>query len=200
MKLLTYGLCVVSMCAVILGCAPKWMPEEGKKTIPLAQVLPTITKKYQGVRSLQAQASLKLEVQGEYYVLQGPFLYENPDSFRMQLAVSFGTVGEIIYTDGLLMILVPSKGTLYQGKVQEIKSLFLTMSFQDYQSTDQGRFPTSVYGELEAIGLRFELTLKEPKINAPVPTGAFAPAQTAWKVYPLADIKELFASTGENRP
>jgi hypothetical protein len=202
MKLLTYALWMVMICAVVLGCAPKKMPEEAGEMIPLSQVFPVITMKYQGVRSLLAQASLKLEVQGEYYVLQGPFLYENPDSFRMQLAVSFGTVGEIIYANGLLQVLVPSQERLYQGRLQDIQGLFVMMSFQDYQGVEPGRFPTSVYGEVEAVGLRFELRLKEPQVNAPVPLGAFVPGpgQRGWKVYPLADIKELFTSKGDGRP
>ena len=201
MKLRAYALIMVMLCAVVPGCAPQKMPQEGEETVPLAQVFAEITRQYQGVASLQAQASLKLEVQGEYYVLQGPFLYENPDSLRMRFAVSLGpTVGEIIYTNGLLQVLVPSEGKLYQGRLQEGSSLFLTMRFQDYQEATPGRFPTSISGDLEAIGLRFELRMKEPRINLPLPPGAFAPGQTGWKIYPLADLKEFLAGKMEGRP
>jgi hypothetical protein len=201
MKLRASTLVMVMLCAVALGCAPRKMPQEGGEAVPLAHVFAEITRQYQGVDSLQAQASLKLEVQGEYYVLQGPFLYKNPDSLRMRFAVSLGpTVGDIIYTNGLLQVLLPSEGKLYRGRLQESSSLFLTMRFQDYQDAKAGRFPMSISGDLEAIGLRFELRMKEPQINRPFPPGAFAPGQTAWKVYPLADLKEFLAGKMESRP
>src|SRR4030042_3164181 len=98
---------------MVLGCAPKRMPEEKGEGVPLSQVLPVIATKYQGVRSLQAQITAKLEVQQELYLLHGILLYENPSSLRLQLAITPGpTAGEVIYTDGLLMILVPSAGKL----------------------------------------------------------------------------------------
>jgi hypothetical protein len=201
MKLHAYALVMAMLCAVVLGCAPQKMPQEGEETVPLAHVFTEITRHYQGIASLQAQVSLKLEVHGEYYVLQGPFLYENPDSLRMRFAVSLGpTVGEIIYTNGLLQVLVPSEGKLYQGRLQEGSSLFLTMCFQDYQDAQAGRFPMTISGDLEAMGLRFELRMKEPQINLPLPAGAFAPGQTGWKIHPLADLKEFLADKMENRP
>ena len=201
MKLHAYALVMVMLCAVVLGCAPQKILQEGRETVPFAQVFAEITRQYQGVDSLQAQASLKLEVQGEYYVLRGPFLYEKPDSLRMRFAVSLGpTVGEIIYTNGLVQVLVPSEEKLYQGRLQEGSPLFLTMRFQDYQDAQPGRFPMTISGDLEAMGLKFELRMKEPRINLPLPPGAFAPGQTGWKVYPLADLKEFLAGKMESRP
>jgi hypothetical protein len=204
MKLHAYTLIMAILCAVVVGCAPQKMLPEGGETVPLDRVFAEITRHFQeaGVASLQTQASLKLEVQGEYYVLQGPFLYENPDSLRMRYTVvSLGpTVGEIIYTDGLLQILVPSEGKLYQGRLPENSFLFLTVRFRDYQDAPSGRFPTNISGDLEAMGLRFELRMKEAQINLPLPPGAFDPGQTAWKIYPLADLEEFIAGMMENRP
>jgi hypothetical protein len=206
MTSLKYALLILGICAMALGCAPKRMPEEEGDRVPLSRVIPVIATKYQGVRSLQAQVTAKLEVQQELYLLQGLFLYENPSSLRLQLAISLGpTVGEVIYTDGLLMILVPSEGKLYQGRLQETREgeedLLLTMSFQAYQDTEHGSFPLRVYGEIKGAGLRFELRLKEPKVNTPLPAGAFVPRVGGWEVHPLADLKELlYASRGETRP
>jgi hypothetical protein len=206
MSFLKYTLIILGICAMVLGCAPKRMPEEKGERVPLSQVLPVIATKYQGVRSLQAQVTAKLEVQQEVYLLQGILLYENPSSLRLQLAMRLGpTAGEVIYRDGLLMILVPSEGKLYQGRLQETRegeeALVLTMSFQDYQDTEHGSVPLRVCGETHDAGLRFELRLKDLKVNAPLPAGAFAPRTGGWEVHPLADLKELlYANWGETRP
>jgi hypothetical protein len=201
MKLHAYTLIMAMLCTVVIGCAPQKMPPERGESVPLDRVFAEISRRYQGVDSLQAQASLKLEIQGEYYVLQGPFLYKNPDSLRMRFGAVLGpTMGEIIYTDGLLQVLVPSEEKLYQGRLPESSSLFLAMRFQDYQDAQSGRFPTSISGDLKAMGLRFELRMKEPKINLPLPAGAFAPGQTGWKIYPLEDLEEFIAGKMENRP
>jgi hypothetical protein len=174
------------------------MPEEAREKVPLSQVIPLITTQYQGARTLQAHVSLKLEVQDEFYLLQGFFLYENPASLRLQLAANLGpTVGEMIYTDGFLMILVPSAERIYQGRLQETRPeeevLSLIMSFQDYLDTEHGRFPARLYGETEGGVFRFELRLKEPKIDEPLPSGAFVPHTAGWEVHPLSDLKELLS-------
>jgi outer membrane lipoprotein-sorting protein len=206
MSSLKYALIILSICAMVLGCATKRMPEEKGEGVSLSQVLPVIATKYQGVRSLQAQVTAKLEVQQELYLMHGIILYENPSSLRLQLAMSLGpTAGEVIYTDGLLMILVPSEGTLYRGRLQETRdgeeAVLLTVSFQDFQDTEHGSVPLRIYGETRDGGLRFELRLKDIKVNTPLPAGAFAPRTGGWEVHPLADLKELlYASRGETRP
>jgi hypothetical protein len=207
MKSLRHVLIALTIFAMALGCAPKRMPEEAGEEVFLPQVVPLIITKYQGVRSLQAQVTVKLQVQDEFYLLHGLFLYENPASLRLQLAPNLGpTVGEMIYTDGLLTILVPSEERLYQGWLQdtgpEEEALALTMSFQDYVDAEHGRFPTRVFGETEGGELRFELRLKVPKVDAPVPAGAFVPHTLGWEQRPLADLKELlyYAGGGEKRP
>jgi hypothetical protein len=208
MSTLRNGLIVLSICALILGlgCAPKRIPMPEGEKIPLSQVLSVIAMKYQGVRSLRAQVTVKLEVQDESYLLQGFFLYENPASLRLQLATSLGpTIGEMIYTDGLLTILVPSEEKLFQGRLEETwlndENLFLTMSFQDYLDTEHGPLPTCVYGEVEDAGFRFELRLKEPTIDVPLPAGAFIPRNLGWEEHPLADLKGLLqARSKEGRP
>lgn len=185
------------ICVLVLGCAPKRMPEEGWERIPLSQIVPTTIMRYQGVRSLQAQLSVKLEVQDDFYLLRGILLYENPDSLRLQLASSLGpTVGEVIYTDGLLVILVPSEGKLYQGWLNQDSqpgedTLFLTLNFQDYHDMGTGQFPTTIYGVVENAGVRFELRLKEPKIDLPLSAEAFTTPRAGWEVHPLADLKKL---------
>ena len=206
MKSLKYGVIVLSICAMALGCVPQRMPEEAREKVPLSQVIPLITTQYQGARTLQAHVSLKLEVQDEFYLLQGFFLYENPASLRLQLATNLGpTVGEMIYTDGFLMILVPSAERIYQGRLQETRQeeevLSLVMSFQDYMDTEQGRFPARLYGETEGGVFRFELRLKEPKIDEPLPSGAFVPHTAGWEVHPLSDLKELlsYVRSGEKQ-
>jgi hypothetical protein len=201
MKLHAYMSILIILSAVIIGCAPRMMMQEGGEAVPLARVFAEITRRYQGVDTLQAWASLKLEVQGEYYALQGPFLYKNPGSLRMRFAAGLGpTMGEFIYTNGLLQVLVPSEEKLYQGMLPENSSLFLTMRFQDYQDAQSGRFPRDISGNLEAIGLRFELRMKEPQVNLPLPPGAFDPGQTGWKVYPLADLEKFVADKMGNQP
>lgn len=206
MTSLKYGLVTLSICAIALGCAPTRMPEQEGEKVPLSRVIPLITTQYQGVRSLQAQVTVKLEVQEEFYLLHGLFLYENPASLRLQLAANLGpTLGEVIYADGLLTILVPSEERLYQGWLQETGpeegTPSLAMSFQDYLDAEHGRFPTRLYGEAEGAGLRFELRLREPKINVPVPAGAFIPRTVGWEIRPLADLKELlyYTSRGERQ-
>jgi hypothetical protein len=111
----------------------------------------------------------------------------------------------MIYTDGLLTILVPSEEKLFQGRLEETwlkdENLFLTMSFQDYLDAGLGPFPTCIYGEVEDAGFRFELRLKEPKVDAPMPAGAFIPRNPGWEEHPLADLKRLLqARSKEGRP
>jgi hypothetical protein len=95
------------------------------------------------------------------------------------------------------MILVPSAERIYQGRLQETmpeeEVLSLVMSFQDYLDTEHGRFPTRLYGETEDGVSRFELRLKEPKIDEPLPSGAFVPRTAGWEVHPLSDLKELLS-------
>jgi hypothetical protein len=206
MRSLKYALISLGICTLVLGCAPKRIPKGAGAKVPLSQVLPVIAMQYRGVRSLQAQVTVKLEVRQEFYLLHGVFLYENPSSLRLQLASSLGpTLGEVIYVDGLLMILVPSEGRLYQDRLQAIgpeeEALSFSMSFQDYEDTEDGRFPLRLHGEAEGAGLRFELRLKEPKVNCALPAAAFAPSTAGWEVHPLADLKELLdANSGEMRP
>jgi hypothetical protein len=110
----------------------------------------------------------------------------------------------MIYTDGLLTILVPSEEKLFQGRLEETwlkdEDLSLTMSFQDYLNAERGPFPTYVYGEVEDQGFRFELKLMEPKVDVPLPAGAFIPRNLGWEEHPLADLKELLTRRGESRP
>jgi hypothetical protein len=208
MRSLKYALISLGICTLVLGCAPQRIPKEAGEKVPLSQVLPVIAMQYRGVRSLQAQVTVKLEVRQEFYLLHGVFFYGNPSSLRLQLASSLGpTLGEVIYVDGLLMIFVPSEGRLYQGRLpattaeEEVLSLSLSMSFQDYQDAGDGSVPLHVYGEAEGAGLRFELRLKEPKVNVALPAAAFAPSTAGWEVHPLADLKELLdANSGETRP
>ncbi len=202
MKFLRCCLISVIILAVVMGCVPKRVPEGEWEKIPLSQVLPVTLMRYQDVSSLQARLFVKLEIREEFYLLRGVLLYERPAHLRLRLASSLGgTVGEVIYSEGLLYILLPTEGKIYMGWLEQgtrrgEDTLFLKMSYQEYNETGTGGFPTRIYGEVEDKGIRFELRLKEPQVDLPLPEGAFVPITAGWEVHPLADLKELLPRSG----
>jgi len=197
MKLIKGCILVIVVLAVTAGCAPKRVPEEKGESIPLSQVLTQTLKRYEGINTLQTQVSVKLDMWGDLYLLRGVFLYENPASLRLRLAASLGpTVGEVIYTEGLLAILVPSKGKIYQGWIGEgehpaLETILLTMVYADYSEIEGRGFPTRIYGEGEGLGVRFDVKLKNPQVDIALPEGAFSPPTEGWEVHPLEELKDL---------
>jgi len=201
--------CIIAIVALALtaGCAPKRLLEGKGERIPLSQVLTQTLQRYEGVDTLQTPVSIKLEVREEFYILRGLFLYESPASLRLRLAASLGpTVGELIYTDGLLTLLMPSKGKLYQGWIGEeghrnLETLFLVIRYDDYAELEGRRFPTRIYGEGEGFEIRFDVKLKDPQVDIALPEGAFTPPTAGWEVHPLEDLKDFMqGSEAGKRP
>jgi len=197
MKLIKGCGIVIIMLALTAGCMPKRIPEEKGERIPLSQVLTQTLRRYERINTLQSQLFVKLELRGEYYILRGILLYERPARLRLRLTHDLGgTVGEVIYNEGLLSILLPTEGKIYQGWIEEggnpeTETLFLTMVYDDYAETEAGRFPTRIYGETEGMEVRFDMTLKEPQVDLMLPQGAFCPPTAGWELYPLEDLKHL---------
>ena len=197
MRLITGCIIAVVMLALTAGCAPKRLLEGKGERIPLSQVLTQTLRRYEGVNTLQTPVSIKLEVEDELYILRGLFLYESPASLRLRLAASLGpTVGELIYTDGLLTLVLPSKGKLYQGKIgkeghRNLETLFLVIMYDDYAELEGRRFPTRIYGVGEGLEIRFDVKLKDPQVDIALPEGAFTPPTAGWEVHPLEDLKDL---------
>ncbi len=197
MRFIRYGIVVLIVFAMIAGCAPQRLPMEKGERIPISRILAHTLRQYEGIHTLQTQLFIQLELRDEYYVLRGVLLYEKPSRLRMQLSSSLGgTVGEVIYNEGFLSLLVPSKERIYQGRInegegQEGYTLFLTMSYGDYQEIGGRRFPTRIYGEGEKIDLRINVRLKDPEVDCALPEGTFSPPAGNWKVYPLSELKGL---------
>ena len=193
--------CIIGMVMLALatGCAPKRLLEGKGERLPLSQVLTQTLKRYEGVRTLQTPISIKLEVRQEFYILRGLFLYESPTSLRLRLAASLGpTVGEVIYSDGLLTLLIPSKGKLYQGWIgegghQTLENLFLVILYDEYAELEGRRFPTRIYGAGEELEVRFDVRLKDPQVDIALPEGAFTIPTAGWEIHPLEDLKDLMA-------
>lgn len=187
--------------AVITGCMPKRLPEreEEEENVPLSQALVTALNRYRGVSSLRAQLFAKVEVREEFQLLRGVLLYERPAHLRLRLTTPIGgTVGEVIYSEGLISILLPTEGKMYRGLLKKEgpctgDTLFLTMTFRDYQEIGGRSFPTRIYGEVEGKRIRFDLKLKKPQVNLPLPERAFIPATAGWEILPLADLKGLLS-------
>jgi hypothetical protein len=197
MRFIQYGVIVLIVLAMTAGCAPQRLPLEKGERIPLSQVLAQTLIQYKGINTLRAQLFIQLELRDEYYVLRGVLLYERPDRLRLQLASSLGgTVGEVIYDGGLVFILLPTKGRIYQGRIeegegQEEDSLFLTMIYNDYEEMGGRRFPTRIYGEGDGMAVRFNVKLKDAQVDIVLPEGAFTPATAGWEVHPLSELKDL---------
>jgi hypothetical protein len=203
MKLIKGCVIGIVMLALTAGCMPKRMPEEKGKRIPLSQVLTTTLKRYAGVNTLQTRLFVQLELKGEYYILRGILLYERPACLRLRLTHDLGgTVGEVIYNEGLLFLLLPTEEKIYQGWIEEGESqkaetLFLTMVYSDYAERAKGpTFPTRIYGQAEGMEVRFDMKLKDPQVDLPLPQGAFCPPTAGWEIHPLEDLKDLLHKMG----
>jgi hypothetical protein len=197
MKLIKRFVIVIVMLAVTAGCMPKRIPEGRGERIPLSQVLTQTLRRYEGINTLQARLFVKLELRDAYYVLQGVLLYERPARLRLRLTTNFGgTVGEVIYNEGLLCILLPSEGKIYQGWLEEgenpkAETLFLTMVYNDYTELEGRHFPTRISGEGEGMEIWFNIKLKDPQVDLPLAEDAFIPATAGWEIHPLEDLKLL---------
>jgi hypothetical protein len=185
------------MFALAVGCAPKRIPEEKWERIPLSQVLPQTLRKYEGVNTLQSRLFVQLELRDEYYVLQGVLLYERPARLRLRLNTNLGgTVGEVIFNEGRIFIILPSEGKIYRGWIEEGESpkgetYFLTMAYSDDNKIEGLGFPTRISGEGEVMGIRFDMKLKDPQVNFPLPERAFVLPKGEWEIHPLEDLKDL---------
>jgi hypothetical protein len=184
---------VMIMLALAAGCVPKRMPEEKGERIPLSQVFTHTLKRYEGISTLQSRLFVHLDLRDEYYILHGVLLYERPARLRLRLTTNFGgtVVGEVIYNEGLLCLILPSEEKIFRGWIEErdnpqADTLFLAMTY-----TDEGErgFPTRISGEGEGMGISFDIKLKDPQVDIPLPQGAFAPPPGGWEVHPLEDLK-----------
>jgi hypothetical protein len=198
MKLIKGCVIAIILLAVTAGCMPKRMPEEKGERLPLSQVLTQTISRYEGVNTLQSRLFVQLELQGMYYVLQGILLYEKPNHLRLRLTTNLGgTVGELIYNEGHLFLLLPTEEKIYQGWIEEGSSqrsetLFLTMVYSGYAERAEGpTFPTRIYGQAEGMEVRFDMKLKDPQVDLPLPQGAFCPPTADWEIHPLEDLKHL---------
>ncbi len=197
MRFIQYSTIVLMLLALIAGCAPQRLPLEKGERIPLSQVLQQTLRHYEGINTLQTPLFIQLELRDEYYVLRGVLLYERPARVRLQLSSSLGgTVGEVIYNEGLISILLPSKGRIYQGRIEEGEgkegdSLFLILVYNDYVEMGSRHFPTRIYGEGEGMTIRFNVRLKDPEVDIALPEGAFNPAVAGWELHPLSELKGL---------
>ncbi|MCJ7545529.1 MAG: hypothetical protein MUP30_01700 [Deltaproteobacteria bacterium] len=199
MRFIRYGIIVLTVLAMTAGCAPQRLPLEQGERIPLSQVLQQTLRHYEGINTLQTQLFIQLEMRDEYYVLRGVLLYERPTRLRLQLSSSLGgTVGEVIYNEGLVSILLPSKGRIYQGRIEEGEgkggdALFLIMIYNDYAEIGGRRFPTRIYGEGEEMSIRFNVRLRDPQVDVALPEGVFIPPTAGWEVHPLSELKGLLS-------
>jgi hypothetical protein len=197
MKLIKGFVIVIVMLALAAGCVPKRIPEEKGERIPLSQVLSQTLRRYEGINTLQSRLFVQLDLRDEYYVLQGVLLYERPARLRLRLTTNFGgTVGEVIYNEGMIFILLPSEGKIYQGWIEEgenpkAETLFLIMAFSDDDETEGLGFPTRISGDGEGMGIRFDMKLKDPQVDLPLPKRAFSPPLGGWEIHPLEDLKDL---------
>jgi hypothetical protein len=194
MKLIKGFGIVIVMLALAAGCVPKRMPEEKGERIPLSQVLSQTIRRYEGITTLQSRLFCHLELRDEYYILQGVLLYEKPARLRLRLTTNLGgTVGEVIYNEGLLYILLPSEEKIFRGWLEEgenpqAEPLFLTMVYSDMEGRG---FPTRISGKGEEMGIRFDIKLKDPQTDIPLPQEAFFLPLGGWEVHPLEDLKYL---------
>ena len=201
MRFIRYGIIVLIVLAMTAGCAPQRLPLEQGERIPLSQVLQQTLRHYEGINTLQTQLFIQLEMRDEYYVLRGVLLYERPVRLRLQLTSSLGgTVGEVIYNEGLISILLPSKGRIYQGRIEEGEgkggdALFLIMIYSDYAEIGGRRFPTRIYVEGEEMSIRFNVRLRDPQVDVALPEGVFIPPTAGWEVHPLSELKGLLSGS-----
>jgi len=201
MRLIKTCIIGIVVLALTAGCMPKRLPEGKGERIPLSQVLSHTLKQYEGVNTLQARLFIQLEPGDDYYVLRGVLLYERPARLRLRLTTSMGgTIGEVIYNEGLLAFILPTKGTIYQGWIGEegqrnMETLFLVIMYDDYAELEGRRFPTRIYGEGEGLEMRFDIKLKDPQVDIALPEGAFTPPTEGWEVHPLEDLKDLMAGS-----
>jgi len=205
MRLIKGCMIGIVMLALTAGCMPKRLPEGEGERIPLSQVLTQTLKQYEGVNTLQARLFIQLEPRDDYYVLTGVLLYERPARLRLRLTTSFGgTVGEVIYNEGLLTFILPTKGTIYQGRIGEeeqrnVETLFLIIMYNDYKEIDGRRFPTRIYGEGEGLEMRFDIKLKDPQVDIALPEDAFTPPTEGWEIHPLEDLRDLLQGSEAGR-
>jgi len=201
MRFIRYGIIVLIVLAMTAGCAPQRLPLEQGERIPLSQVLQQTLRHYEGINTLQTQLFIQLEMRDEYYVLRGVLLYERPVRLRLQLTSSLGgTVGEVIYNEGLISILLPSKGRIYQGRIEEGEgkggdALFLIMIYSDYAEIGGRRFPTRIYVEGEEMSIRFNVRFRDPQVDVALPEGVFIPPTAGWEVHPLSELKGLLSGS-----
>ena len=194
MKLIKRLGIVFVMLALATGCVPKRMPEGKGERMPISQVLTQTLMRYEGINTLQSRLFVHLDLRDEYYILQGVLLYERPARLRLRLTTNVGgTVGEVIYDEGFLLILFPSeekvfRGWLGEGENPQAEPLLLTMAYSDREGRG---FPTRISGEGEEMGIRFDIKLKDPQVDLPLPQEAFSLPPGGWEVHPLEDLKFL---------
>jgi hypothetical protein len=197
MKLIKEYVIGMVILGLAVGCVPKKIPEEKGERIPLSQVLPQTLRRYEGVNTLQSRLFVQLDLRDEYYVLQGVLLYERPGRLRLRLSTNFGgTVGEVIFNEGLIFIILPSEGKIYRGWIEEGENPkgethFLIMAYTNDDETKGLGFPTRISGEGEGMGIRFDMKLKDPQVGLPLPEDAFVPPTGGWEIHPLEDLKDL---------
>jgi hypothetical protein len=197
MKLIKWFVIVIIMLALTAGCMPKRIPEDRGERIPLSQVLTQTLKRYEGVNTLQSRLFVQLDLRDEYYVLQGVLLYERPARLRLRLTTNFGvTVGEVIYNEGLIYILLPSEEKIFRGWIEEgenpkAETLFLIMAYNDDEEIEELGFPTRISGEGEGMEIWFDIKLKDPQVDLPLTEDAFIPPTGGWEIHPLEDLKLL---------
>ena len=197
MKLIKGFVIGMVMLALIAGCMPKRMLEEKGERIPLSQVLSRTLRQYEGVNTLQSRLFVQLDLRDEYYVLQGVLLYERPARLRLRLTTNFGgTVGEVIYNEGLILIFLPSEGKIYRGWIEEgenpkAETRFLFMAYSYDDETEGLGFPTRITGKGEGIEIWFDMKLKDPQVDLPLPERAFVIPTGGWEIHPLDDLKDL---------
>jgi len=185
---------VTLILVVIMGCAPKRLRDEKSESVHLAHTLPSLLRKYQGVPSLYARLSLKVQLREQLHFARGMVVYARPERLRIKVTTPLGgTVGDIIFIEGFLRLILPAKGRAYCGRIDELdlkgyEQLTVEMTYGEYMNEGGWYFPTRIYAEVEKLGMRFELTLKDVQVSVSPPEGIFALTTGDFDVVPLAEL------------
>lgn len=177
--------------ALTMGCTTQMPVAQLGEEVPLSELFLYITRQFGGVETIRTHLSVQLEFGDEYYVLRGVMIYEKPGRLRLELASGLGgVVVELLHEEGVLSILLPSSGEIYQGVVPaEGCEGRMRIVCDEYQDIGERRIPARISGE--GIGVVFRVRFTETEVDVPLPSGAFTMPQVGWKVRPLEELARI---------
>lgn len=125
MKATAKGLLLFFVCAIFFSCAPRLrVPEAPTYEGPVNVEVLKDRRVLKNIRTLRSEVKVKLKWgKKNLGSFKGAIIFENPESIRLRIYGPFGSDGvDIIHVNGVLQILIPDQGILYEGRSPATKA------------------------------------------------------------------------------